>query len=351
MARAYGSDRLELAPDGVRVVLTRRSKGWLARRPATQIRAAHPGTAVRWDDELWEVMGASRRADGSVRYELAPWDEQHILRVISDYSEAAEKARAEAIASERRDDRTRGLLLLLSPLAGHLPGHVQERLERRYGASGVLMTMISAAPLAGYGTYCAFMTLADLFGGMYGTGAVGGRLGLPTPSLPMRVGGLYLLVESGLRMSIALHQSRPAGSLLGTLLHGIARPRDVSRPEPEMEPDGEQALRDAYAMREPLLTFLHPAEQKLLAARFGFDRRRWGMRMSIATLVVALITGLTARAVLATGDGGLLDVLMVLGSAYLAVEQVVRLAALRRGDVRGSVLGGLVRRVSRKILA
>src|SRR5258706_14728990 len=103
MPRAYGSDRLEARPDGRLVLTCTAPKGWEARRPKTPTSVEHPGTAVRWEEEFFEVVAVERAGETSVAYVLAAWDEVHVFRVVDTYDEAAEARRA----AERRDTASR----------------------------------------------------------------------------------------------------------------------------------------------------------------------------------------------------------------------------------------------------
>src|SRR5215470_11766963 len=55
--RAYGSDRLSLGRGGRFVLACRVPKGWIARREATLTSPEHPGTAVYWEEQWFEVVG------------------------------------------------------------------------------------------------------------------------------------------------------------------------------------------------------------------------------------------------------------------------------------------------------
>ena len=146
----------------------------MVRRPAAASAPIHPGTAVRWEDDLWEVIGAEDTPGGGARYELAPWDDQHAIRVLLPNDE---KSEAERSADARDVDRRRSagrLTLLLGPVAGLLPGRIQERL---------------GGP--------AFEPLFPLL--------------------------IYFLPESLLRLGVAMSQGRPIGSALGLPLYVLGR--------------------------------------------------------------------------------------------------------------------------------
>ena len=118
-----------------------------------------------------------------------------------------------------KDRRSRRMSVLLAPLLGHLPAHVQEEMEREFGARAVGMTIASALPLFVIG----FLSFFDLL-----TAGIGSRFSTPgAPQLsvfpwlawlPAPV-GLFLLAESTFRLASAVAASRPCGSLLGVLCY------------------------------------------------------------------------------------------------------------------------------------
>jgi hypothetical protein len=212
MPQAYGSDRASAGSENTWTLDAAHTKGWRARRPATRTTPEHPGTAVDWDGSLWEVVGAAPAGAG-VRYTLAPWEDRHTIRLLQKYDAGAEERRIRDRADQGFRDRTRRLLLLLSPIAGHAPAEVQERWEREYDVSGSLMTMISAFPLFVFGFVSAF-SLAIRY--------IAGSVLLPLPEKVLFF-GIYLFVESGFRLSVAWSQGQPAGSLAGAIVWEIVR--------------------------------------------------------------------------------------------------------------------------------
>jgi hypothetical protein len=207
MPLPHGHDRVSEQRDGTWIVVAPAAKGWRARRPRTRISPEHPGTAVSWDGELFEVVAAQEGEGGKARYSLERWSDRHTIRVLENYDEAAEEGRARARLDDAFRTRRRRQLLLLAPFAGHVPAEVQDRWEREYDASGSLLTLISALPLFVFGVLCALSLTIHAF-----TGA--SVLPLPEGVLVL---GLYLMVESGMRLSAAWGEGRPAGSLAGTL--------------------------------------------------------------------------------------------------------------------------------------
>jgi hypothetical protein len=211
MPRPFGRDRLAGVRDGTLLLFCEESKGWRARSEATATSAEHPGTCVRWEDELFEVEEFESRANGSVTYALRPWDVRHAIRVVATYSPESEAARL----AERRDTRRRveghTVVLLLAPLVGCLPSDVQERFENEYNVKASRMSLASAVPLFMFGTFCLIVALASALGG--------------PPILPDRVlfVGQYLWIESAVRITVASRQDRGIGNVAGTLLYEIWR--------------------------------------------------------------------------------------------------------------------------------
>jgi hypothetical protein len=219
MPRPYGPDQAHEERDGTWIVVAPAAKRWRARRSRTRISPEHPGTAVSWDGELFEVVSAQENEGGQSRYRLARWQDRHTIRVFDRYDEAAEETRArERVEGALRVSRRRRLILL-APLAGHAPAEIQEEWERAYDVPASLMTLVSALPLFVFGVLCSLSL------------TIRGFTGVPVLPLPggVLVLGLYLMIESGMRISAAWGEGRPAGSLAGTLAWEIGRRLAVLR--------------------------------------------------------------------------------------------------------------------------
>lgn len=346
MPKACGTDRLEPGPPGRLRLACDRPKSWVARRPAAQGSPMHPGTAVRWEDELWEVVVAEARPGGAVRYELARWDDQHAIRVLLPYDETSEAERAADARDVGRRRVAAWIAFLLAPVVGLLPGRVQERLGLELGIRASRLTLASILVPFAVGTYSVVMSLAAGFG-------AGTRLATvdPGPLLPFLS---YFLPESFLRLAVVLAQDRPIGSILGIPLYLLARVTGLVGPEPAppgpVEPAGAQRLADRYLLIEPLLSFLPVADQESLWHSRGFSPVTWGKRTAWFLLVYPGLTAPAQAAKLAWAGGGFLDVLLLAATLLLAAEQVRRLRALGRGQPAPSFLGHLVGPFARPLL-
>jgi len=224
MPAEHGRDRVSPGRDGAWSVESPESKGWQARRPATRTSAEHPGTAIDWDGEIYEVTKVEPRGAGA-RYTLVRWEDRHTIRRLERYDDESETRRSGERADAARRMGIRRRLLLLAPLGGHLPASVQEGWEREYDVSAARVTAISAFPLFVYGILCTLSLTIQGFTGQ----AI-----LPF-SLKALFFGMFLMVESGFRLSAAWGEGRPAGSLEGHLIweltergRGLVR-RDAGR--------------------------------------------------------------------------------------------------------------------------
>ena len=342
--RALGADRIEEIDGEEILLLSPVSKGWSGRTTRSTVRAAHPGTAVGWEDRIFEVRAAEPRADGGMLYRLAPWEEGHAIRVFERYDEETEGRRETA----RRDDasaiRSRRWTILLAPLAGLLPGSVQKRMESEFGAPALAMTCASAAPLLVVGFLGMLAHLLSV---------AGGRVPWPAwlaPPLPI---ALYLFGESALRLASAFAAGEPMGSL--PVVVGYAAWKESrSEPAPPAVPaspaEMDQKRRDRYAVLEPVLALLPASTQRALEARYAFDPLRWGRITAIVLLAVNTPNALAALTLLIAGRSSAFDAVGLLVSGFLAAEQVSRLVTISRREPAGSILGALVQPMARPLM-
>ncbi|HXM79748.1 MAG TPA: hypothetical protein VOA00_10980 [Thermoanaerobaculia bacterium] len=343
---AFGSDRAEPLPDGSIALTCAISKGWSSRRAGAQTSAEHPGTAVRWNDGIFEVLEATALPGGGTRYRLGPWQDRHAIRHIEAYDAPSEAARAAEQSRRASSIWRRRLALLLAPLLGHLPGAMQKQMELDFGAPAVALTILSALPLLVIGVLGSLSHIA---------GAFGAPPVFPwAPPLPVSV---YLIFESAVRIGSAWLQDQPMGSVAGALLVRIARAlRGGAKSGPAPLPataarQPEAAGQDRFRVLEPLLSLLRRDEQELLERRYGFELLRWG-RVSAAVLFLVGAANVAASlAALAGGVAGSTDVVWLTAGLALCVEQALRWKEIARGRPRGSVLGALVRPFARSLLA
>ena len=341
----YGTDRLRPGKGDQLILFCSRPKGWVARIEKTLTTARHPGTAVVWEERIFEVVAASPGPNGGVRYALEPWHDEHIIRVSESYDAESEARReAEYFAAIARE-KQRKVANFGALVTGLLPSNVQEHLASELGLLAAKLTAISCI---GPTLFVAWV-VSDFVRRYMDPNQS------KTPVWLILAAG-YFVLESLFRFYVAWFHRRPLGSVAGLIAYlpywAIRVKRAVS---PFAEQRGEKlfitqppedvALQDAYAIREPLLTLLSPGEQHALAERFGFDYRKDAPTVAVVILVVAAIGVISSVASLPRFSA--LVSLLVAGA--LGVEQVIRIGALQRGPA-GSVLAVVVRPFARKLL-
>lgn len=334
----HGADRVRQAGDRV-ILQSAIAKGWTPRTPKTLTNSEHPGTAVLWDEEYYEVVEATALQSGGVRYVLMLWREDHTIRTFESYDAASESLRIADHERVRRQRRA-GLLTRLSGVVlGFLPGPVQMHLENELGVRATRMTLLSCVPPMVILGICVYAQAE----------AKMKRVESPVSMLVWPI-VIFLALESVIRFFVVMSQGRPMGSLFGSIGYGfyylLSKKRDqlpsarggrgysvAFAPPPE-----DVAIRDSLTLKEPLLTLLSPAEQKQLAERVGYDYRRTASGVAWVILVAAAIGAYTSSTVVA----------MLIAGA-VAVEQALRLVKLRR-EPTGSIFGVLVRPFVRDLL-
>lgn len=350
MPRPVGRDRIAGVREGKILLSCAKPKGWRARVPKAATSAEHPGTCVRWEEQLFEVEDLETHADRSLTYTLARWDERHAIRVIATYDAETEAERIGETRAATRRVEGRTALLLAAPFVGCLPAAVQERLEHEYNVRASTMSLASALPLFLFGAFCVVALRAVAFGA---------PVLLPVPVL---IAGHYLFAESAVRLAVALLQGRAIGTAAGTLLYeawrlsrrgldrsvGRAMPPEKSVFQVDLPEPWEEDV-DRFHLLEPVLSFLPARDQDVLSKRFGFDGPRWA-RISAIFLLVA-VGPFAATALL----GFLLvpevsDLLVLLLAGGLSVEQILRLRRVARKKPAPSVLGLFIRPWARRLL-
>jgi hypothetical protein len=160
-------------------------------------RAEHPGSAIRYRDRIYEVMHVEETAEGgyAFRYRLRPWDPQHVIRHLVDYTLEAQRDEAASDEEMMRAERLRSLILWLFPIAGFAPDPLQREWGNKTGLSLSVISFGSAL----FGLAVAF----SLRGSLEDTRFV--------------YVIYYLGLESFARLIWIVVSKRPHGSLLLTL--------------------------------------------------------------------------------------------------------------------------------------
>ena len=346
----YGGDRVREA--GGKIILhSRISKGWTPRRAKNNINAEFPGTAVLWDEQYFEVIAAELLPAGGIRYVLEPWRDDHTIRVFDLYDDATEARRLDDFRRAHAQQKKSAAARFSSILLGHLPAPVQRHLENELGVTPPFMTLVSCLPSLVLLGICVWL-YADA------------RLKQIPSAVPVWLWFLTaaLMAETAVRFHVAMLQNRGMGTFFGWLGYTIVWLLNPNRsqwlkPFEEgkghstfftLPPPEDVALRDSLELRGPWLTLLSRDEQLSLAARYGFDYRRHAFGPAWIILISSAM-GAVSSWVKVADSRSLSAFISLLLAGALAIEQILRLSALRHGPA-GSFLAVFVRPFMRRFL-
>jgi hypothetical protein len=109
--------------------------GWQARVPGDRIHVPHPGSAIQYQGQLYELMEIAPGAGAAHtwRYALRRWDDACVVRRLFHYTAETERAMAHKLEEHRRRYRRHTWLIYLFPLTCWLPSPWLQRWEREWG--------------------------------------------------------------------------------------------------------------------------------------------------------------------------------------------------------------------------
>ena len=143
-------DRVVPAADGESVDLwvyaVLPKEGWVPHSPGDFVSAEHPGSAIKYRDQIYEVMRVEEAVEGgyAFRYRLRPWDPQYTIRHLVEYTLKTQMAEADAHQEMARAERLRSLILWLFPIVGFAPDPLQREWEKKTGLSMAWVSLGSA---------------------------------------------------------------------------------------------------------------------------------------------------------------------------------------------------------------
>jgi len=110
------------------------------RKKGNKIHPIHPGTAVRIENELYEIV-EHYVVEGKHIYFLEKWDEAFTIRVIVDWNKEEEKR----FIKEAKKEKDKGKITWYFQIfLGFLPENYQEKLEEKIGLNPVKATYWSS---------------------------------------------------------------------------------------------------------------------------------------------------------------------------------------------------------------
>jgi len=117
--------------------------GWVAHSPGDLVYAEHPGSAIKYRDQLYELMRVEETIEGGYqfRYGLRPWDPQYAIGHLVNYTLETQMDAAAAHQDMAKTQGLRNLILWMFPIAGFAPDPLQREWGKRTGLS---MAWVSA---------------------------------------------------------------------------------------------------------------------------------------------------------------------------------------------------------------
>jgi hypothetical protein len=174
-------------------------------------RPAHPGTAIRIGEDLFEIVSAEK-SGGEWVYRLEPWTGRDTIRVYINWGKEAERDFIAGLRDDRIRERKRLLAWGAQALLGFLPAKHQERLYQTIGLDPARASFWSA----GLET-----SAAAPFAVLFVINTVAGGMGSPGGHVPAWAGilSLAVLAEGVFRLVAVISTGDPIGSLLLALLN------------------------------------------------------------------------------------------------------------------------------------
>jgi len=229
-------DRVIPAADGDPVALwvyaVLPKEGWVPHSPGDLTRAEHPGSAIKYGDQVYELMRVEETVEGGYefRYGLRKWDPQYAVRHLVNYTL---KTQMDAAAAHRDMTRTqwlRSVIIWLFPIVGLAPDPLQREWEKKTGLS---MAWVSGGS-ALFGLALAFALR-----------------GASEDSRFVAV-VFYLALESFARLFWISISHRPHGSLLLTLPYLLWQGITQARPRgPTAQTEADLLVRHDDVWRGP----------------------------------------------------------------------------------------------------
>jgi len=174
-------------------------EGWVPHPPGDLARAEHPGSAIKYRDQVYELMRVEETVEGgyAFRYGLRPWDPQYAIRHLVNYTLKTQMDAAAAHQDMTRAQRLRYLILWLFPIAGFAPDPLQREWEKKTGLSLAWVSVGSAL----FGMALAFALRSACDDARFAAVV------------------FYLALESFVRILWSIFSRQPHGSLLLTLAY------------------------------------------------------------------------------------------------------------------------------------
>lgn len=113
------------------------------RKKGDQFHAPHPGTAVKIEDKLYEIVNYYFK-DEKHFYVLEPWNDSFTIRTIIEWNKEEEKKFKEEYLKEKKKEIKAKIAFIFQVFLGFLPQNYQEKLAEKIGLDPLKATFWSA---------------------------------------------------------------------------------------------------------------------------------------------------------------------------------------------------------------
>ncbi len=148
-------DRVEVPPAGsgfdLYIFSSTEKPNWRARQEGHRTQAPFPGSAISYEENVYEVIsiGPAPGTPYAYRYALRAWEERFAIRQVFAYSLQAAHAETRHLEETRKQSEGRRIGVIWFALTGLLPTPVATRWQRDWGLPMRVASMISIWVLAG----------------------------------------------------------------------------------------------------------------------------------------------------------------------------------------------------------
>src|ERR1035438_1492784 len=122
---------------------------WRARQGGSRTQAPHPGSAISYEDRMYEVIeiDGAPNTPYSYRYMLRIWEDRFAIRQVFPYSLEAAHAATRQLVQHHKESETRRWAVYWFALTSLLPTPVATRWQREWGLPMRVASMISICVL------------------------------------------------------------------------------------------------------------------------------------------------------------------------------------------------------------
>lgn len=193
------------------IVLPFPNQKFYIRKKGDQLHAQHPGTAVKIENKLYEIVDHYFKG-GKHFYVLEPWNESFTIRTIIEWNEEEEKKFKEECLKGKKKEKKEKIAWVFQIFLGFLPQNYQEKLADKIGLDPLKATYWSSLFEFLFSLSILVLFIISLFAG------IGGAIIKFVPKW-LVVLSFLTFIEGALRLVYTISSNEPIGSFLFSFLN------------------------------------------------------------------------------------------------------------------------------------